>query len=77
MATTKEISITGSEIRVKADAYRKTIVTVEDPEMRGLLQAMYWDDIVDFVRGERVGPDEVFTNEQLEKWAENNDYVKA
>lgn len=77
MATTKGISITGSEIRVKADAYRKTVVVVEDPEMNGLLQAMSWDDIVDFVRGEQVGPNDVFTDEQLERWANQNGYVKS
>lgn len=76
MATTKEISITGSEIRVKSDRYGKTVVTIEDPEMEPLLRAIAWDDVVNFVRGEQVGPDEVFTDEQLEKWAEQNGYVK-
>lgn len=76
MATTKEISITGSEIRVKSDRYGKTVVTIDDPEMEPLLRTISWDDVVNFVRGEQVCPSEVFTDEQLERWAENNGYVK-
>lgn len=76
MATTKEIAITGSEIRVRAHDYRKTVVTIEDPEMEPLLRTISWDDVVNFVRGEQVCPSEVFTDEHLERWAENNGYVK-
>lgn len=76
MSKTKELTITCGEVRIVPKQNNRVTLTLEDPEMYGLLGSLPWDDVVEFVRGEQVGPDEVFTDEQLEKWAEDNGYVK-
>lgn len=75
MPKTKELSITGADVRVKADA-NKTIATIESPDTDGVLRSIAWDDVVEFVRGEQVSPDEVFTDEQLEAWAKGKGFVQ-
>lgn len=76
MSKTKELTIVCSgEIRVSASRNKSTI-HIEDPEMDELLKEIPWENVVEFVRGEKVSPDEVFTDEQLEKWAEENGYTK-
>ena len=75
MSVTKTISITSSEeVRVKS-YHSKTTVYIENPEVDEMLKEVAWDDIVKFVRGEGVDPDEVFTDEQLHKWAVGNGYT--
>lgn len=77
MSATKTISIISSrEVRVTAYHNKSTII-VDNPEIDEMLKEVAWDDIVEFVRGEKVSPDEVFTDEQLKGWAEENGYVKT
>lgn len=71
-----ELTITCGEVRIVPKRNNIVTLTLEDPEMDGLLKNIPWDHVVEFVRGEQVGPDEVFTDEQLEKWAEANGYIK-
>jgi hypothetical protein len=75
MSRTKTISITSSEeIRIRS-YHGKTTVYVESPEVDEMLKEVAWDQIVKFIRGEGVGPDEVFADDQLHKWAVENGYA--
>ena len=76
MSATKTISIVSSE-EVRISAYRnKSTVVVDNPEIDEMLKGVDWDDIVAHVLGEKVSPDEVFTDEQLKEWAERSGYIK-
>lgn len=76
MSETKLLTITCGEVRIVPKRNNTVTLTLEDPEIEGLLREIPWDDVVEFVLGEQVDPDEVFTNEQLEKWAKINGYIK-
>lgn len=76
MSATKTISIVSSE-EVRITAYRnKSTIVVDNPEIDEMLKGVDWDDIVAHVRAEKVSPDEVFTDDQLNEWATKNGYTK-
>lgn len=76
MSATKTISIvTSEEVRIRA--YRgKSTVCMDNPEVEDMLKEVSFDDIVTYIQSENTSPDEVFTDDQLNAWAEKNGYVK-
>lgn len=76
MSATKTINIVSSE-EVRITAFRnKSTIVVDNPEIDEMLKEVAWDDIVAHVRAEKVSPDEVFTDDQLNEWAIKNGYTK-
>lgn len=76
MSKTKEIEIRCNEVRIVPDGYKKVKIIVDAPEIDVLLQSIEWSDILTFVQSENPKPEDVFSEEQLEKWAESIGYIK-
>ena len=75
MSKTKEITFECAEVRIVPSNYYKANITVEQPNTVEVLREIDDEDIVDYVKDE-FEPDEIFSTEQLEKWAESQGYVK-
>jgi len=76
MPKTKTLEVsTSDEIRIKA--YRNNVtVIVDDPQIEDMLSKMSSEDIIIWVQGEGYTPDEIFSEKELIKWAEENGFVK-
>lgn len=78
MAKTKELTIECDEVTVKYTYVNGRVKAIIDsPDTDGLLGGLEWTDVVEYVKSETNKPDDVFDEEYLEKWAEENGYVKA
>lgn len=76
MPKTKEIEIRCDEARIKSNRYGFVTVIAEDPKIDELISGIHKDDILEWILGEGFNPEEIFTNGELDKWAEENGYVK-
>lgn len=76
MSKTKEIEIRCNEARIVADNYKIVRIIVDEPVMNDLFQSVVWSDVVEFVQSENPEPGDIFSEEQLEKWAAENGYIK-
>lgn len=78
MSKTKELKIEGSAARIEPFRYgqSKISVTVEDPVIDELLVGIHTDDLIAYVSA-NMGPEEIFSTTELEKWAESEGYIKA
>jgi len=75
MAKTKEISFTCEEITSKPDGYRKMKLIVDSPDIDELLTEIDDEDLIGHLQG-NFNPEDVFTEKDLKKWAEENGYLK-
>lgn len=75
MAKTKELAIICSgEIRTVANRNMLT-VHIEEPNVDDALTAFHSDDLIGYVSN-NYGVEEVYSEKDLQKWAEDNGYVK-
>jgi hypothetical protein len=75
MAKTKEILFNCSEVRA-VSFYNKMRVIIDDPNIDELLSCVSMDDLIAHVVGNDNKPEDVFDEEALVKWAEENGYTK-
>ena len=75
MPKTKEIVIIANKVNVETNWNKDVLITLKQPVIHDLLASIDMEDIKDFVRNNKL-PDELFDENELEKWAEDNGYVK-
>jgi hypothetical protein len=76
MPKTKNISIeTNDEIRIN-HGRTKTIIHIDEPDINELLQGINNEDITDYVQWNNFKPRDLFSEEQLQDWANENGYIK-
>lgn len=76
MSKTKTIEIiTCDEVRIKPNG-RKTTVIVDDPEVDDMLAGVHKEDLIAFIQSEGYSPDDIFDEEKLREWANENGYIK-
>lgn len=75
MSKTKELIITCSEARIIPNRYNQVVAHIDDPNVNDALLSFHSDDLIEFMSSE-YGVEEVYPKEQLEKWAEENGYIK-
>lgn len=76
MQKTKEITFEGVTATISSDyTPKKVSVKVKDPDISEILEGINNEDLIGWVQSNR-DPEGVFTNEQLEMWAESNGYIK-
>lgn len=76
MPKTKKIEITTSEEVRMTSSRNKTTVHIEEPEITELMQGINNEDIADYVQWNNFKPGDLFTEEQLRDWANENGYIK-
>lgn len=76
MPKTTTISIvTSEEVRITPNR-NKTTVHIDDPDITEILQGISNEDISEYVQWNNYKPDDLFTEEQLQNWANENGYIK-
>lgn len=76
MPKTKNITIeTSDEVRI-AHGRTRTLVHIDEPDVNELLQGINNEDISEYVQWNNFKPDDLFTEEQLRDWANENGYTK-
>ena len=76
MAKTKEIDITCVSAQINPNGSRAISVSMEEPNIDDLLENIDKDDLTEYVE-RNFEVEDVFSESQLEKWAEANGYVKG
>lgn len=75
MSKTKELAIMCSgEIRTVANRNKLT-VHIEEPDVEDALTSFNSDDLIQYISN-NYGVEEVYSEKDLQKWAEENGYVK-
>lgn len=76
MPKTKTIEIsTSDELRIKA--YRGSVTAIiEDPQVEDMLAGVHKEDLITFIQSEGYSPDDIFDEEKLREWANENGYIK-
>ena len=76
MATkTKELTIECSEVRITPNRYNHVTVILDEPKITDLLAAINTDDLIEYVQA-NIGVDEIYSQSELDKWAESEGYTK-
>ena len=75
MQKTTEIIFYCNLAQVEGMSSNKVRVTVQDPDTDHILEDIHEEDLGKWIR-ENKSPDDVFSEKQLEKWAEENGYTK-
>jgi len=75
MSKTKLLVIACTEARVVPNGRNMVTVHIDEPHVGDALTSFSSEDIVSYVASE-YGPDEVFEEKDLQKWAEENGYIK-
>lgn len=75
MQKTTEIIFDCNLAQVEGMSSNKVRVTVQDPDTDHILEDIHEEDLGKWIR-ENKSPDDVFSEKQLEKWAEENGYTK-
>lgn len=76
MQKTTEITFEGVTATISSDyAPKKVSVTVTEPNIEEMLESMNAQDLKNYVTG-HFDIDELFTEKELKKWAEDNGYIK-
>lgn len=76
MPKTKKIEITTAEDVRITPCRNKTVVHIEEPEITELMQGINNEDIAEYVQWNNFKPNDLFTEEQLRDWANENGYIK-
>lgn len=78
MAKTKDISFRCVNAKVSANDYRQVTVDIEaEPEqVDSILDDIDDETIKEYVQ-KTFEPEDIFSETQLEKWAESNGYIKS
>lgn len=75
MSKTKQIEVMTSE-QVRIDRhYNKTKVVVDDPDVNDLIASIAKEDLITYIESE-YSPEDIFNDSDLERWAEENGYIK-
>lgn len=74
MSKTKEITFTCSAARVEPNRYGQVTMVAEDPNVEEVMNAMDSGDVVEWANGHYI-PSDIFTEEELSKWAEANGFT--
>lgn len=75
MAKTKELVIICGEARIVPNRYNQVVCHIDDPDVNDSLLSYHSDDLIQFVNN-NYGLEEVYSKEELEKWATENGYTK-
>ena len=75
MADTTELTIKCDECVIQSQRSSSLEIKVEYPDIPHLLGQITNEDLIDFMQREFT-PDEIFTTDSLEKWAESEGYTK-
>lgn len=76
MQKTKEITFEGATATIVSDyAPKKVSVTVKEPNISEIFESMHPQDLKDHVR-ESFNPGQIFKEEDLKEWANENGYIK-
>jgi hypothetical protein len=76
MAKTNELSFTCSKAEVVSHDGRVVMVTIDEPDIETILMGIHTDDLIEYVQ-RTMGVDEVYSQSELEKWAESEGYIKG
>jgi len=76
MTKTKKISITTTdEVRITSSR-NVTTIHVDDPAITELLQEIADEDIAEYVQWNNYKPEDLFDEDALNNWANQNGYIK-
>lgn len=76
MSKTKELTIECKSVNIEPDyTPKKVIVTLFEPNINDMLAGMDRMDLVEWMC-ENHSPQDIFADNQLKKWAEQNGYIK-
>ena len=76
MIKTKELTVSGEEMRIIQARNRVTVV-IENPEVNDMLMEIKEEDLASFIQWNGNKPEDVFDEKSLHKWAEDNGYKKS
>lgn len=76
MAKTKEIFVNCANVTISPNGGRAISVSLDEPDVDGILGDIDKDDLTEYVE-RNFEVDAVFSETDLEKWAEANGYVKG
>jgi hypothetical protein len=76
MSKTKEIFINCANVTISPNGGRAISVSLDEPDVDGMLGDVDKDELTEYV-GRSFDPEDVFSETQLDKWAEANGYVKS
>lgn len=75
MATTKSITINCDEAKITPNGSFAVSVEIEGFSVDDLLRTIDEDDLIDWVKRNKY-PEDLFSESELEKWAEGAGYIK-
>lgn len=76
MAKTTNLEFTSSRVTIDPYGYNEVTVAVTGPDIDTILENIHKDDITSYAK-DAFEPEDIFSETQLEKWAEANGYVKG
>lgn len=76
MSKTKRITVIGSSATIETNTIHTVSMLVEDPNIEDLLSDIETEDLSDYLQA-NINVEDVFSEKELEKWAEANGYVKS
>lgn len=75
MHKTKKIDVTCDKAEVNPDDRRTVIVSMGNPLIDKILDAINEEDLIKWLQ-EHKTPEDIFSQTELEKWAAANDFIK-
>lgn len=76
MPKTKRITINATDEVTITSSRNVTAIRIEEPHIGELLQEISQEDIATHIRSEGYKPEEIFEQDALAVWAEENGYMK-
>lgn len=76
MAKTISLEFTGCRVTIDPCGYNEVTVAVTGPDIDTILENIHKDDITGYAK-DAFEPEDIFSETQLERWAEANGYVKS
>lgn len=75
MSKTGQIQLACDGVRMEPRSVHNLTVILENPDTDHVLDEIHRDDLATWLQDNK-SPDDVFTDKQLQQWAEDNGYVK-
>lgn len=75
MPKTRTITVDCKRIEISPCTHLCIRVTFDEPDLNHIFEDIVQDDLAGYVQNEYT-PDDLFTEKQLGKWAEENGYTK-
>jgi hypothetical protein len=76
MSKTKRITVVDSSATTETNNAHTIQMIIEDPNIDSLLDEIETEDLADYLQANKSVQD-IFSENELEKWAEANGYVKS